>query len=422
MCVLRRHSIPLVLSKAGWSFAAAPLAFGGCLGVSVVPPLLDTDGPSTVSESGTDAGETGDGDGDLPATDVLWTDGLEDAIAFDMASDERGSIYVLAAHGITWQGDGFDYAEMRLHRWSVDGNPLFSGVVDDAERVAVGAGQIVLARPLRNGTGNSDVWGLNASAQLDWITNVSGEIEDIAVLSDTSIIAVGHTESGTGDNIVGWVQQLEPGGAPGWSQTFGDPSMRASVIGNVSVSGDDRVVIGGRMGVSTTSSQASAWIARLDASGAEVWSSTLTGGVATDRVADVAQGFGGWTTALVVAEPAEIVTLDDSGNDVRRDPFPWAGRWGEQLSSSGNGGYVVGTAVQDDPACEGPQCVTTMFVQRRSSLGEGVWEATRGGCSAPVGIEHWVGDELFEAQSVVGSSCDGEFELLAFAEESSAWP
>jgi outer membrane protein assembly factor BamB len=343
-------------------------------------------GSHSLGDDGTDP------TGDDPTGDasVRWSTIRPDIHGIDAAIAPDGSIYVVGQAGYTPQGDGGIFDDFWIAKHTAEGAVVWEIFEPLAEESYVyptavsvdGAGDVYLAQ-----VDYTDFAGFeNRVRKLDpdgaelWSVVLPGRAFDVAALPGGGAIVVGAQQS------VAWVQHLDVDGTLGWSRTFGDPAMQYSVIEHAAVTGDGRVVLGGRMGLEPASSRAQAWAAALDVvDGAERWQASLSEGVATDWVAGLGVAADG--TALVAGRRGEswVEALDASGVS----QWSWINDLAPGTTSLAvfpDGGFAVGDGlyldVEDPNACwDGfSPCPISMRIARREPDGTARWGFVTDAC------------------------------------------
>ncbi|WP_198362115.1 PEGA domain-containing protein [Thermococcus pacificus] len=229
--------------------------------------------------------------------------------------------------------------------------------------------------------------GIKADSFNYWAKSYEGTdaINDVKVLSDGSIIAVGYTSSfGPGGNDA-LVIKLNPDGSIAWARTYRcDIYDRATAVA-VADNGD--IIVAGWT-ESFGAGYDDAWVLRLDANGNIKWQKTYGGrdhddarAVAIADNGDIIVAGRTWSFGAGRAD-VWVLRLDENGNVKWQKTYGGSGRdgfWGVNLAIADNGDIIVASSTESF-GTETPH-YSNVWVLRLDANGNIKWQKTYGGRS-----------------------------------------
>ncbi len=269
-----------------------------------------------------------------------------------------GNSYVVVG---TSESSGLGIPNIRVLKLDGLGSPIWDKVIGEGDSVGLKAGTSLCAAADGNylvaGSSRSrvdytcDAWviKLDASGNQLWLKALEGlgsaGAHEIIQSSDGGLLLTGSTCSSGGADDQLWVAKLDASGNQLWSRAFGGTGDETGE--DIIQSGDGNYVIVG----STTSFGAGSydvWVLKVDANGNELWSRSF-GGVGNDSAWSLVEDSNGHYLAAGQTKPygsgawdAWVVKLDRDGNEL------WSQAFGGSLNESftdiipaSAGGYLL---------------------------------------------------------------------------------
>ena len=195
-------------------------------------------------------------------------------------------------------------------------------------------------------------------------------INDVKVLPDGDIIAVGYTNSSGAGGYDALVMKLTPNGSVIWAKTYGGPKNdEANAV--VLTKGGDVIVVGWINGSNTNKE---VWVFKLNPNGSVIWQKIYGKGEAT-AVALTPDGgivLAGYTTVNPLEVTAWILKLSQNGNLIWRRAYD--NRRALAVAVAPNGDIIAVGSINTGLEVVGASTNTRFWVIRLSENGKVAWQ------------------------------------------------